>query len=166
MAAGGGRFPLDEIPLRQEILKAYHSERKKGGTHRRVLDAIRQLLSGAPGGESFLGNYWFEVDPAASARSFVTDLDKAAPGLATAVLGPVLAAARRREKENRREIAPSVHLLVSSLAGAVAVKSDLGEPLAGAVVAAAFIAVARAGCEPFEAALEGAEPGALPDARA
>ena len=60
------------------------SEKRSGATERRkaVLDAVRQFLSGAPGGKSAPGRYWFEEDPPASIASFVEDLDGAAPGLA------------------------------------------------------------------------------------
>jgi hypothetical protein len=157
-------FAVDEEPLREAVLKAYHAKRSAGGTAKRVLDAVRQFLSGAPGGESVPGRYWFEEDPPASTASFVEDLDGAAPGLARQVLEPLLAAVARMEKKGARELVPNVPVLVSSLSGAVSVKTGLDETLSGAALSAAILGLSRVGPVPFAAALEkrGAPPEAPP----
>ncbi len=149
------RFAIDEAPLRQWILKAYSENRKLVGAPKRTLDAIRQLLSGAPGGASLVARYWFEEDPPASAKSFVEDLERAAVGLSRAVLDPLLGAFRQMEARNGRDLAPSLTVFVSSLAGPVALKGGIDELLASAAISAAIIGLARAGREPFEAAIAG-----------
>ncbi len=146
-------FVLDEAPLRQWILTAYHENRKLNGAPRRTLAAIRQLLSGAPGGESLVARYWFEEDPRASAKSFVQDLERAAPGLAHSVLDPVLSTFKQMEARESRDLAPNLPVLVSSLAGPVALRSGIDELLASAALSAAFLGISRAGREPFETAL-------------
>lgn len=142
-------FPLDEAPLRQLILKAYHEHRRRTGPPRRLLDAIRQFLSGAPGGESLVDRYWFEEDPPASARSFAVDLEKVAPGLAEAVWEPLLRASQAMEKRGDGELAPNVPVYVSSLSGPVALRAGVDEGLAAATLAAAVIGLSRVGARPF-----------------
>ncbi len=158
VVAGGpsAGFHVDEEPLRAAVLKAYHSKRKEPGKSKRALDAVRQLLSGAPGGESILDRYWFEEDPPASVRSFVDDLEKTAPGLARAVIDPLLGAVKKMEEAGRREIAPNVAVYVSSLAGPLALKHGLDEAIATGAISAAVVALSRLGRAPFEEALEGA----------
>ena len=146
-------FPTDEEPLRERILKAYHEKRSGSETERRVLAAIRQFLSGAPGAESVLGRYWFEEDPAASARSFSEDLDRAFPGLARLAIEPLLEALSKTDPKGPGRIAPNLSVYISSRAGALAVKAGIDESVAGAALAAAILGLSRAGREPFDAAL-------------
>ena len=157
-----GGFAVDEEPLREAVLRAYHDHRRAKGARKKVLDAVRQFLSGAPGGASVPGRYWFEEDPSASAASFVEDLDGAAPGLARQVLEPLLAAASKMEKRRQRQLVPNIPVLVSSLAGAVAVRTGLDEAVAGAALSSAILGLSRAGPDPFIAALEGRRRGAGP----
>ena len=146
-------FPTDEEPLRERILKAYHEKRSGSETERRVLAAIRQFLSGAPGAESVLGRYWFEEDPAASARSFSEDLDRAFPGLARLTIDPLLEAITKAGSKQPAGIAPNLSVYISSRAGALAVKAGIDETVAAAVLSAAILGLSRAGREPFDAAL-------------
>jgi hypothetical protein len=155
-------FTVDEEPLRQWVLKAYHEKRSGSEAARRALHAVRQLLSGAPGGESVTGRYWFEEDPFASARSFVEDLELASPGLARLTFEPLLEAMSQAASKGSSGIAPNVPVYISSLAGAMAVKSGLDELIANAVLSAAVLGLSRAGRGPFDAALgmgSGREPG-------
>jgi hypothetical protein len=146
-------FIVDEEPLRAAVLKAYHAKRKEAGRSKRALDAVRQLLSGAPGGESILDRYWFEEDPPASIRSFAEDLEKTARGLAQGVFEPLLGAVRKMEEAAKREVAPNVAVYVSSLAGPLALKHEIDEAVAASVLSAALIALSRLGRGPFEEAL-------------
>ena len=132
-------FSLDEEPLRANVLKGYQENRKESGRTKRALDAVRQFLSGAPGGESIVDRYWFEEDPPASARSFVEDLERTAPGLAHGVFDPLLGSVRRMEESRKTEIAPNVAMYVSSLAGALALKHGLDEAIAASALSAAVI---------------------------
>jgi hypothetical protein len=157
-----GGFPIDEEQLRQAVLKAYQDKKGCQGKDKRTLDAIRQFLSGAPGGATVLQRYWFEEDPEASARSFVTDLEKAAPGLSRSVLEPLIAAAARMEKKKSSVLAPNISVYVSSLAGAVALKAGLDETLACAVLSAAILGLSRVGRKPFESALPAPDPDSSP----
>jgi hypothetical protein len=147
-------FAVDEEPLRETVLRAYQETRGATGAPKAVLDAVRQFLSGAPGGKSAPDRYWFEEDPPASIASFVEDLDGAAPGLARQVLDPLLAAVVKMEKNRGRELVPNVAMLVSSLSGAVSVKTGLDETLAGAALSAAILGLSRLGSDPFTGVLE------------
>jgi hypothetical protein len=148
-------FVVDEEPLRACVLKAYHEKRKAPGSSKRVIDAIRQFLSGAPGGKTVLRRYWFEEDPPASIASFFEDLEKASAGLTRNAIEPLITAVRQMEEKKSRTLAPHVSVYVSSLAGPVALKAKIDETLACAVVSAAIIGLSRLGRGPFEAALEG-----------
>lgn len=150
-------YQVDEELLRQCVLRAYHEKRESGVKAKRTLSAIRQFLSGAPGGENVPGRYWFEQDPPASIASFVEDLEKVAAGLARTAFEPVLAQARKAAHEGQKELAPKLSVYLSSLGGAVAVKAKLDETLACGLVSAAIIGLARLGPELFEKALPPAE---------
>lgn len=153
MTAYWNGFRVDEGPLRAGVLKAYHENRKAPGPAKRALDAIRQFLSGAPGGKTVLRRYWFEEDPPASIASFFEDLEKAADGLTRSVFEPLLAAVRQMEEKQSPDLAPNLAVYVSSLAGPVALKARIDETLASAIVSAAIIGLAHAGRAPFEEAL-------------
>jgi hypothetical protein len=153
-----GGFPIDEEPLRDAVLKAYHENRGAAGAPRALLAAVRQFLSGAPGGDSVPGRYWFEEDPRASVASYLDDLDGAAPDLAALVMEPLLAALDKGEKQRSRELAPNLPVFVKSLAGSIAVKTGLDETLTGSALAAAILGLARAGRTPFAEALERRRP--------
>jgi len=149
----GKGFPINEEPVRQWVLRAYHSHRGQAGPPGLVLAAMRQFLSGAPGSDFASDRYWFEEDPAGSVASFVEDLDRAEPNLAQAVIEPLLSSLRHRREQGEPEIADNLSVYVSNLAGAVAVKASLDETLACGAISAAIIALSRLDAELFEAAL-------------
>jgi len=146
---------VDEEPLRQWVLKAYHEKRFEPGQARDALAAVRQFLSGPPGGDCSPGRYWFEDDPPASVRSFMEDMERVKPGLSRSVLEPLLNACKDRERSGGAEPIPNPSLFISSLAGAVAVKTGIDETPACALLAAAMIGISRLGTRPLAEALEG-----------
>ena len=150
-------FAVDEQPLRDYILKAYHDARPGSEKNRLAIDATRQFLSGPPGGEAALGRYWFQEDPEASIKSFLEDLERVDENLARSVLQPLLAAmdemARKKKKKKKSTLAPNLSVYVSSLSGSCAVKADLDETVASAVVSAAILGLSRLGGGPFERVL-------------
>ncbi len=147
-------FAVDEQPLRDYILKAYHDARPASEKNRLAIDATRQFLSGPPGGEAALGLYWFQEDPEASIKSFLEDLDRVDENLARSVLQPLLAATDEMAREKKKStFAPNLSVYVSSLSGSCAVKAELDETVASAVVSAAILGLARLGAGPFERVL-------------
>ncbi len=148
-------FEVDEQPLRDYILKAYHDARPASEKNRLAIDATRQFLSGPPGGEAALGRYWFQEDPEASIKSFLEDLERVDENLARSVLQPLLAAMDEmaRKKKKKSTLAPNLSVYVSSLSGSCAVKADLDETVASAVVSAAILGLSRLGGGPFERVL-------------
>lgn len=154
MATGQRAFSVDEAPLRDWILKAYQDNRGSTGKLKRALDAVRQFLSGAPGGQSGVARYWFEEDAPASVASFVEDLDRAEPGLARSAFEPLVAAVKDIDESGSGKLAPNLSVYVSSLAGSIAVKTGLDETLACSVISAAILGLSRCGTKPFEESLE------------
>ena len=146
-------FTVDEQPLRDYVLKAYHEGRSSSEKNRLAIDATRQFLSGPPGGEASLSRYWFQEDPEASIKSFLEDLDRVDDNLARSVMQPLLSAVDEMEREKRSTLAPNLAVYVSSLSGSCAVKSDIDETVASAVVSAAILGLARLGVQPFERVL-------------
>ncbi len=147
-------FEVDEQPLRDYILKAYHDARPASEKNRLAIDATRQFLSGPPGGEAALGRYWFQEDPEASIKSFLEDLERVDENLARSVLQPLLAAMdEMARKKKKSTLAPNLSVYVSSLSGSCAVKADLDETVASAVVSAAILGLSRLGVGPFERVL-------------
>ena len=146
-------FRVDEQPLRDFILKAYHDERPASEKSRLAIDAVRQFLSGPPGGEAGLGRYWFEEDPQACIKSLLEDLDRVDENLARSVLQPLFSALEEMTRERRSKLAPNLPVYVASLAGSCAVKADLDETVASAVVSAVILGLARLGIAPFEKVL-------------
>lgn len=150
-------FPLDEAPLRDWLLRAYHEKHRGPAVGREVLSAIRQFLSGPPGGESVPDVYWFEEDADFAIADFAAALDGVRDGLAAQTFDPVIAAIEERIAAASRELAPNLSVYVSSLAGALAVKSGLDETVSCALVAAVIIAASRLGPQPLRRAI--APPG-------
>lgn len=146
-------FNVDEQPLRDYVLKAYHDARPTSDKNRLAIDAVRQFLSGPPGGEAGLGRYWFEENPEACIKSLLEDLDRVDENLARSVLQPLLAALDEMARERRTTLAPNVPVYVSSLSGSCAVKADLDETVASAVVSAVILGLSRLGGAPFEKVL-------------
>ena len=147
------RAAVNEELLRECVLKAYHENRSRGKEAKRALDGIRQFLSGAPGGVVARG-YWFEQDPASSAKSLVVDLEAAKQGLAALVFETVLAQFAKARQEGATELALNLSVFLSSVGGAVAVKADIDEALACGLVATVMIGVSVAGESTFNTALE------------
>ncbi|MBN1444189.1 MAG: hypothetical protein JXA90_15870 [Planctomycetes bacterium] len=145
MHAEPAGFYVDEAPLREWILKAYHEQRKPTGDSFLLIEALRDLLSGPPGGPSVPGSYHFETDPASSVSGFARSLDAVSGGLAGAVYGPILKALRRRGGKGEAEIVENPSLFVASLSGSIALRSSLDETIASALVSAALLTVARQG---------------------
>lgn len=144
---------LDEGPLREAVLRAYHERKGSGATAKRAMGAVRQFLSGPAGGESVPGAYWFEEDPGGSVRALVDDLEAAREGLARRLLEPLLAAIAERRRSGSDELSPNLAVYVAGLAGPLAVRSGIDEMVSGAVIAAALIGIRRLGAEPFAAEL-------------
>jgi hypothetical protein len=149
---------VPEEPLRQTVLRTYHDYWGHAGKPRLVLAAVRQLLSGAPCGDSVLERYWLEEDPEASALSFAQDLEKATPGLARAALEPLCAAASQAAAKRSRELAPNVPVYLASLAGPIALRCGLDEALVASVLCAATLGLCRVGAGPFNRALASLTP--------
>ncbi len=147
------KFSIDEGPLREAVLKAYHEKRGASPENQALVAAVRQFLSGPPGGESAPGSYFFELDPPRSVREFLAELDRSAPDLARRTAESVVRAAREAERKGARELAPNPAVWAASIAGSLAVKAGLDETVACALVAATILAVARLGAAVFEEAL-------------
>jgi len=146
-------FPIDDEPLRERVLRAYHEKRQEPGTAKLALSAVRQFLSGAPGARNVPGRYEFEEDPGPAVARFIAELDLVKPGLARASLERLLEAVKKMEKKQSRELAPKISVYIASLAGPLALRSGLDETLASAVLSAAVLGLSRLGRKPFEDAL-------------
>ncbi len=146
-------FPVDEQPLRDCILKAYHEDRDRSKKCRQAVDSVRQFLSGPPGGEPAPERYWFQESPEASIKSFLVDLDRADQNFVRSVFEPLMTAVGEMEREKRRSLARNLPVYVSSLSGSSAVKANVDETVASAVVAAAILGLSRLGRAPFERVL-------------
>ena len=79
---------IDEEPLKDWILKAYHEKALESEEHAQLLDAVRLFLSGATSRYSSL-SYYFEGDPESSLGSFALQLNEVSDGLAAALLEPI-----------------------------------------------------------------------------
>lgn len=152
------RFPLDETPLREHVLRTYHERRDRPEPASQILSAIRQFLSGPPGGETIPDIYWFEEDPDFSIADFLTSLESVGAGLASQTFEPLLEAIEEREKLSAKDFVPNLSVYVSSMAGALAVKARLDETLACGLIAAALIGISRLGTTPFRILLPAAGP--------
>ena len=138
-------FWLDEDPLREWILKAYHEKRRDLGKSQLLTEAVRELLSGAPGGPSYPAQYYFEKTPESSVRRFAGCLGEVSPGLDRAVYEPILRAIAEKEKTKGSELAPNLSLYVASISGPIALKTGVDETLVCALVSAALLTIARLG---------------------
>lgn len=160
-STGGGNprggVRIDEEPLRQWILKAYHERRGGGQRDREVLDAIRQLLSGPPGGAGHPSQYYFEINPEMSIWRFMGALESAVRGLPSMVFRPLLATLDENGEAGTDHFVSNVSVYVASVAGAMAVKGRLDETLACGLVASGLLALARLGKPTVLDALERVE---------
>ena len=138
-------FWIDEEPLRKTILKGYFGDRTAPLEPEPLIGHLRDLLSGPPGGDTDPESYYFEIDPEFSVPAFLRGVERVAPGVAALIADPILAAAEDLAKGGRKEIAPNLQVFISSLSGSIAVKADISEAEAGALLAGFLIAVARLG---------------------
>ncbi len=145
MAGPSDAFWLDEEPLRKAILKGYFAEKDVPLEPEPLIARLRDFLSGEPGADTVPESYAFEDDPDAAVPAFLRGIEREAPGLAGLVAEPILAAAEDLVEGKRKEIAPNTAVFISSLAGSIAVKTDVGEAVAGALLAGFLLAVERLG---------------------
>ena len=138
-------FWLDEEPLRKAILKGYFGERTAPLEPEPLIACLRDLLSGPPGGETDPESYYFEIDPDYSVPAFLRGVERRAPGLAALIADPLISAADDLARGGRQELAPNPLVFISSLSGSIAVKAEISEAEAEALLAGFLIAVARLG---------------------
>lgn len=148
-------FPVDEGPLRDSVLKAYHEKHGEPGSTRGILDAIRQFLSGPPGAKVPHFTYHFEEFRESSVVSFFEDLERAVPDLPRATVGPLLVALEESRSNGAGRTPLNVPLWLASLAGSVSVRTGLDETLTSAILSAAVLGMSRLGTGPFRLALAG-----------
>jgi hypothetical protein len=153
-------FPVDEGPLRDSVLKAYHEKHGESGTTRGILDAIRQFLSGPPGVQRPHFTYRFEEFPEGSVASFLEDLEKAFPDLPRTTIGPLLAAVEQSSSNGAGGAPLNVPVWLASLAGSLSVRTGLDETLTSAILSAAVLGMSRLGTAPFRTAMAGGSRGA------
>ena len=110
-------FPIDEAPLREWILKAYHEKRKTTESCFALVEAVRELLSGPLEETGPPGRYFFESEPDASLWLFLTSLHAVAEALDRAVYEPLFAAIAEKKGKNEGALAPNLSVYVAALAG-------------------------------------------------
>jgi hypothetical protein len=138
-------FYLDEEPLRKTVLKGYFGERAAPLDPEPVMAHLRQLLSGPPGGATDPATYYFELDPERTVVAFLQSVEVEHAGLASLIAEPILAKAEELAAAKRTESSPNLGVFISSLAGSLAVKAEVSEPVAAALLAGFLIAAARLG---------------------
>ena len=138
-------FYLDEEPLRKTILRAYFGKSAVPLDPEPLIAHLRDLLSGPEGADSEPATYLFEVRPEAIVPAFLRALEGERQGLAAAVAEPLLDAGDRRVKEKKLDEWANAAMLVGSMAGSVAVKHNIDEPTAAALLAGFLLAIARLG---------------------
>ena len=146
----GRAFEIDEEPLRQWILKAYHQSDQSAGDDREILAAIREFLSGPTGGLSS-PIYRFEDAPERLVAEFSARLEATRSNLAAVVLAPLVqglegGASDEHATENiSPELAPNLSVYVAFLAGPIAIKTELDETLVCALLSTWLLALAKLG---------------------
>ncbi len=135
-------FYLDDEPLRKAILKGYFGDRVAPLEPEPLMAHLRDLLSGPPPGECEEEDYYFELDPEFSIPAFFRGLEEERPGLSSLLFEPLFSAV---DDEHRESNVSNWTVLVSSLAGSVAVKAKISEALGGALLGGLLIAIARLG---------------------
>ena len=150
---GDGVFDIDEDPLRQWILKAYHEKRGGSESEREVLEAIREFLSGPADG---LGSprYRFEDASEPSILAFAEKLEKACEGCVDSLLDPLLQGLEPEAlemgtadaaKSSSPDLAPNLSVYIAFLAGSIALKTKLDETLVCALLSTWLLALAKLG---------------------
>jgi len=149
-----GLFAIDEEPLRQWILKAYHEKRDGDPRERKLLDEMRAFLSGAIGGLSS-PRYRFEDTPRATVTAFAAALDATRVGLTAQLLEPLFqslepvgsneCSSRANAARATPALAPNLSVFIAFLAGPIALRSGLDETLVCALLSTWLLALARLG---------------------
>lgn len=153
---------LDEEPLREWVLKAYHEKAIESEEHAQLLDAVRLLLSGATSRYNSI-SYYFEGDPESSLGSFARQLNEVSDDLAAALLEPIELGAGKIDpvnavQENQNGAAgaasaPNLSLYVSSLAGPIAMRRGIDETVVCSLLSTVLLAVSRLGINRVREAL-------------
>ena len=153
---------LDEEPLREWVLKAYHEKASESEEHAQLLDAVRLLLSGATSRYSSI-SYYFEGDPESSLSSFARQINEVSDDLAAALLEPIELGAGKIDPANAVQknqngaagaaSAPNLSLYVSSLAGPIAMRRGIDETVVCSLLSTVLLAVSRLGINRVREAL-------------
>ena len=138
-------FYQDEEPLRKAVRKGYFGERVAPLEPEPLMAHLRDLLSGPAGSEGDPGTYRFEDDPEATIPAFFRAIDGEAPGIAALIAEPLLAAAEEMAAGKRKEIAGNLAVFISGLAGSIAVRAEVKESTAAALLSGLLIALGRLG---------------------
>ncbi len=153
---------LDEEPLREWVLKAYHEKALESEEHAQLLDAVRLLLSGATSRYNSI-SYYFEGDPESSLGSFARQINEVSEDLAAALLEPIELGAGKSNSPNTvtenqngaagADSAPNLSLYVSSLAGPIAMRRGIDETVICSLLSTVLLAVSRLGINRVREAL-------------
>jgi hypothetical protein len=138
-------FYLDEESLRKAVRKGYFGERVAPLEPEPLMAHLRDLLSGPEGSEGDPGTYRFEDDPDATIPAFFRGIEGEAPGIAALIAEPLLAAAEEMAAGKRKEIAGNLAVFISGLAGSIAVRAEVKEATAAALLSGLLIAIGRLG---------------------
>ena len=146
---------LDEEPLKEWILKAYHEKALDNEEHARLVDAQRLLLSG-PNSHFNSATYYFEEDPEQRLEIFARQLDKVSDNLAASLFEPLelgmkqsepsLTASPREKTGGASPIsATNLSLYIASLAGPIAMRTGLDETVTCSLLSTVLLAISRTG---------------------
>ena len=154
---------LDEEPLREWVLKAYHEKALDSEEHARLVDAERLLLSG-PNAHYNSARYYFEADPGPRLEAFARQLDEVSENLAADLFEPIELGLKQSEpsletpEERPRgrasaASATNLSLYIASLAGPIALRAGIDETVACSLLSTVLLAVSRVGITPVREAL-------------
>ena len=154
---------IDEEPLKDWILKAYHEKALDSEEHARLVDAERLLLSG-PNAHYNSTRYYFETDPGPRLEAFAHQLDEVSENLAAALFEPIELGLKQSEpsletpKERPRgrasaTSATNLSLYIASLAGPIALRAGIDETVACSLLSTVLLAVSRVGITQVREAL-------------
>ncbi len=155
MTDTAGGFSIDETPLRNWILKAYHEKRKTSEDCLALSEAIRELLTGPLEETSAARRYYFEGNPDSALWLFMQNLGAVAEGLDREIYDPLLTAVAGKGKKKEGELPPNLSVYVASLAGPIALKKRVDETVVCALVSAALLTLSKLGRTRVEALLHG-----------
>ncbi|MCH2363562.1 MAG: hypothetical protein MK479_03180 [Planctomycetes bacterium] len=154
---------LDEEPLKDWILKAYHEKALDSEEHARLVDAERLLLSG-PNAHYNSARYYFEADPGPRLEAFARQLDEVSENLAADIFEPIELGLKQSEpslktpEERPRgranaASATNLSLYIASLAGPIAMRAGIDETVACSLLSTVLLAISRVGITPVREAL-------------